>query len=132
MSGHMEVRGLEHIGLAARDTIALARWYCDLFGAEVVSRSSDTPPIQFLALNSGSLIELVPAGDAPAGCDHVHLAFGVDDLPAAVDRLEAAGGRLERPVFTAYDGSPVAFFRDPEGNLLQLVERHSSLAPKAP
>lgn len=122
----MSVFGLEHIGLLARDTESLATWYRDRFDGTEVSRSDDPVPVIFLAFGGGALLELVPAGDGDPGevaAQRTHVCWGVGDLPSAVAEMEAQGVPLDRPVFTAYDGSAVAFFRDPEGNLVQLVER---------
>jgi catechol 2,3-dioxygenase-like lactoylglutathione lyase family enzyme len=128
MSGTVDVRGVEHVGMVVGDSESLARWYADVFGARELSRSNDAPPIVFLGFGGGSLLELVP-GKAPAtqATDHVHMSFSVNAIPEAVKGLKGAGIALERPVFKAYEGSPVAFLRDPEGNLLQLVERVSDL-----
>ena len=121
-------RGVEHVGMVVSDTAGLARWYETMFGATIASRSSDNPPIIFLRFAGGSLIELVP-GTAPAAnpSDHVHLSLSVDVLQTAIEELLGAGVEVEKGPFDAYEGSPVVFFRDPEGNLLQLVERRSSL-----
>ena len=136
MKGAIAVRGLEHIGVFARDTRALARWYGETFGATEISKSDDDMPIIFLSFGGGALIELVPAPSpenrerSPDGrpdpaipSDHVHLCLSVDDLDRAVSDLYDRGESLDREVFRAYDGSAVAFLRDPEGNLVQLVER---------
>ena len=128
MSGTVDVIGVEHVGMVVGDSEGLARWYADVFGARELSRSSETPPILFLGFGGGSLLELVP-GKEPAlqATDHIHMSFSVDIIADAVAGLKNAGIPLERPVFNAYEGSPVAFLRDPEGNLLQLVERVSDL-----
>lgn len=126
MSRPLEVAGVEHTGMIVRDSQGLADWYSRVLGARVVSRSDDSPPIIFLSFGGASLLELIPADgpDAPRKpSDHVHFCLAVEDLEKAVAALAALEISLERPVFLAYDGSPVAFFRDPEGNLLQLVQR---------
>jgi len=128
MSGAVSTRGVEHVGMVVRDTVALAGWFGAVFGAEIVSRSSDEPPILFLRFGGGSLVELVP-GTPPATTpsDHVHLSLSVDELKIAIEGLKGAGIEIEKGPFDAYEGSPVVFFRDPEGNLLQVVERRSAL-----
>ena len=126
MSRPLEVAGVEHTGMIVRDTQGLADWYSRVLGASVVSRSDESPPIIFLSFGGASLLELIPAGgpDAPTvPSDHVHFCLAVENLEKAVADLAALEISLDRPVFLAYDGSPVAFFRDPEGNLLQLVQR---------
>lgn len=129
MSVAVPVLGYEHTGVFYKDTEAAAAWYIRHFGAREVSRSAGAPPIIFLSFGGASLLEMVPAGDQPEAepSDHAHLSLAVKNLKDAVAGLEEAGISLVKPVFEAYEGSPVAFFRDPEGNLVQLVERVSSL-----
>ena len=122
----MRCYGLEHVGLAARDPEALATWYADVLDAQEVSRSGGEAPIIFLSFGGGALLELVPAAAedlAAADLQRGHICWGVSSLETALEELTARGIQLDREVFAAYDGSRVAFFRDPEGNLLQLVER---------
>lgn len=123
----ISLNGIEHTGMLVNNTELLARWYSELFGATVVSRSGSDPAIIFLGFGGGALLELVPASEEQwaTPTDHVHLCLSVPSLDRAVAGLRESGTALDRPVFKAYDGSRVAFFRDPEGNLLQLVERVS-------
>lgn len=125
MSDAVSVMGIEHTGIATADPEALAQWYRTTLGGLEISRSSDNPPVVFLSFGGGALLELIPAksGAKDLQQDNVHLCFSVDNVDAAVDALARTGTALEKPVFAAYEGSPVAFFRDPAGNLLQLVQR---------
>src|ERR1051325_11388475 len=74
------------------------------------------------------LIYLNP-GPQPAA--HTILNFPVDDIEAAVDELRAAGVQFEhydsRPIETdekgiASPGPKQAWFRDPAGNILSVIE----------
>jgi len=67
------------------------------------------------------------------------LGWEVEDISAAVDRLKAAGVKFcEMPgknqddslIWTAPDGSKVAWFQDPDGNWLS-VSKHA-YAPRLP
>lgn len=129
MSVPIPVLGYEHTGILFKNTEAMATWYCYNFGAEEVSRSEGTDPIIFLSFGKSSLLELVPAKNSSnvEPSDHCHFSLSVENLASAVKNLESIGITLEKPVFKAYDGSPVAFFRDPESNLIQFVERVSNL-----
>lgn len=51
----------------------------------------------------------------------VHLDFVVDDIDAAVERAEAAGARVERPV-SRQDWGSLALLADPFGHGVCLVE----------
>jgi len=129
MSKVIPVLGYEHTGIFFKNTENMAEWYCDNFGAKEVSRSDSKNPIIFISFGNSSLLELVPANDSPNSepDDHCHFSLAVKNLESAIKGLESIGIQLDKPVFKAYDGSPVAFFRDPEGNLIQLVERISNL-----
>ena len=71
---------------------------------------------------------LTPARAAPAMLDEIgynEVAFEVGDLGKEIDRLSAAGV----PVLGAprmVDGWRVAYFRDPDGNLLSLQQNVSA------
>lgn len=62
--------------------------------------------------------------------EHTVLGFAVDDLDAVVEMLAARGVALERipgfphderGILKTQDGARVAWFRDPDGNLLSVV-----------
>ncbi len=61
------------------------------------------------------------AGD-PTGPSPLQLAFRVPAgaVTACADALEAAGVALERPVTDHAFGHRTVFFRDPDGNLLEI------------
>ena len=125
---------LEHLGLAARDTAALADWYVRTLGATVKWRSEKTPAAYFVELPGGALIEIYAAtvdtvgfpenGDAGLR----HLALRVASIDIAARELEARGVVFSEPVKRAGGGGSVLFFRDGEGNLLHLVERTAESA----
>lgn len=121
--------GLEHAGLAARDPGCLKSWYAAVLGASVVFENGQTPISCLLALPGGGWIEIYPASHAVAetGYNRVagwrHLAFRVDSIEAAREVLATRGVEFSEAIKPAGGGGRVLFFRDPEGNLLHLVER---------
>ena len=125
---------LEHLGLAARDTAALAEWYVRTLGATVRWQSEKTPAAYFVELPGGALIEIyAAASDAVAPPDNGdaglrHLALRVASIDLARGVLEARGVIFTEPVKRAGGGGSVLFFRDGEGNLLHLVERTAESA----
>lgn len=53
-------------------------------------------------------------------------AFAVDDLAAALAKIESLGGTTAMPPMDIPDGSvSIAMFRDPAGNLIGLVKPHA-------
>jgi lactoylglutathione lyase len=54
-----------------------------------------------------------------------HLAIGVPDVYAACERIKAAGGTVTREAGPVKFGTTViAFVKDPDGYLIELVQRH--------
>jgi predicted enzyme related to lactoylglutathione lyase len=48
------------------------------------------------------------------------LVIGVDEIKAAVERVKAAGGKIVKDPYKVGDMGVVAYFQDPEGNVLGL------------
>jgi methylmalonyl-CoA epimerase len=132
--------GIHHIGIAVDDLDAAIARYASLFGGAVEHR--DLVPdqgVEAAALHvGGSRIELLlPLGEdtpvgrflAKRGPGMHHVAFGVSDVAAELERLKADGARLidEQPRHGLF-GLQVAFVH-PEatgGVLAELVsdDRH--------
>jgi len=123
--------GIEHAAIAAQDTTALSEWYCNTLGFEVAYKNAKTPPTYFVKLGTG-LIEFIPASEAgrvsreSADPGYSHLAVSVGDFDAAAADLSARGIELEN-VREASGGVKVGFLEDPEGNLLQVINRPKPL-----
>lgn len=120
---------VEHIGLPARDPVALKDWYARVLEAELVYENGQTPPAFFLRLPGGLLLEIYE-GDfslRETGDNALngwrHLALRVNSLETAREELTRKGLEFSEPVKPAGGGGRVLFFKDIEGNLLHLVER---------
>lgn len=122
---------LEHMGLAARDTSVLAEWYQRALGLRLIKKTTEEPPAYFLQEPGGMILEIVPAKDGREESPTRftpgwrHAALLTDDFQQTYDRLEAAGVVFEPVIVNGKDR--VAFFRDPEGNLLHIIERGQPL-----
>ena|SRR5436190_12952536 len=120
---------VEHVGLAARNTVLLRDWYMKTLGAQVVFENDQKPRAYLLEMPGGLLIEIYPAEftivetaeNRLAGWRH--LALTVDSIETASSSLAALGVIFQDQTKPAGGGGRVLFFRDPEGNLLHLVER---------
>jgi catechol 2,3-dioxygenase-like lactoylglutathione lyase family enzyme len=113
----------------------------------VVGLKDVVAEVVYLDLASGPRIELIcyqhPTGERPAGVGVAnaqgigHIAFRVEDINAIVARLTEAGVSFLSEVQNVpnaqvtYSGGVrkrLVYFRDPEGNLLELCE-YKSVAP---
>ena len=101
------------------------RFYADLLGLAVAGRGRT-----HLALMAGSTRIILldtsrVAGFTRGSSQGLYLELAVPDLAAVRDRLEGAGARVYQPRRDAHQGKLLTV-EDPEGNLLNLVERGGS------
>lgn len=122
------ILGLSHIGLHVRDLERSKKFYTELLGFAVAC----TVPLEngtvlcFLR-NGDCEIELIAKPDyAPRQDGHFeHLCLKTADLDAAIAHLYAHGIQIEgapRSIPNVYHGVRLAFFRGPDGELLELNE----------
>jgi glyoxylase I family protein len=127
------LKGIEHVAIAAKDTDALSKWYCDVLDFSVAYKNAKTPATYFVRGACGSMIEIIPANDAsPVVHDEKdaglrHLAITVDDFDAAYADLKTKGVSFTAAPKEASGGVKLVFFTDPEGNLLHLIYRPNPL-----
>ncbi len=120
---------VEHVGIYARDSAALAGWYTRVVDLKEIRRieKEGRPPVVFLQGEKGAVIEILPTNAAPADRDlicpgYTHLGIVVEDLDAEEARLAGLGVELQG-VRTTSNGWRIGYFNDPEGNILELVQR---------
>ena len=119
--------GIDHPALAAKDVVALTKWYCDVLGYVVVAQTDK--PIFIIKAPDGTFIEMMPEDGTPPPVRTVstqgwsHLALRVNDFDGAVAALDSHQVHWETAEFEAVGGGRIRNFTDPEGNLLQIVER---------
>ena len=146
------VSRIDHVGITTSDLDRSLRFYVDLLGLRLLSRSKLSGPdladllgfesvvIDNADLDSGDgrILELMqyvqPTGarvtyessDAPT----THIAFTVGDLAAVTERLDRAGVRIisRRPLTIhdpggSWDGAQCLYLRDPDGVIVELVQR---------
>jgi len=122
----------EHTALNVPDIGASGEWYCRNLNMTVL-RSGES--VRFLADATGRLMfELYtnPAAEIPDyGKMHpltLHLAFNVDDVRSAVEKLTAAGATVYGACEQTESGDEMAMLRDPWGIPLQLMKRAEPIA----
>jgi catechol 2,3-dioxygenase-like lactoylglutathione lyase family enzyme len=120
--------GIEHVAIASADPQALAGWYADTLGFEIVYNSGRTV---FVKAANGSMIEIITA-EGPRAAQTLKDP-GLRHLAIAVSDFEAAYGRLKEKVVSFVSepadsqGTKTVFFADPEGNYLHLIQRPAPL-----
>lgn len=121
-------RGVDHPALSADDLEALSGWYCRTLGYELFFHH-ETRRVHVLRAPDGTLFEMMQRDDSSRPARDVltpgwsHLALRVDDLTAAVAHLDAQGVHWLSEVVPAIGGGELRSFADPEGNMLQVVQR---------
>lgn len=102
-------------------------FYRDTLGLRLVS---EEPPFALVFEAHGIMLRLGMGKELPPSRGTV-LGWQVPDIAAAVKDLEQAGVRFERYEFVKQDelgiwttptGAKVAWFKDPDGNILSLSE----------
>jgi len=101
-------------------------FYGDTLGLSLVEES----PFAFVFDANGTMLRVQKVRElSPAG--YTTLGWEVADIRSTIQRLSEKGVRFERydgvpqdelGIWTTPDGSKVAWFKDPDGNLLSLTE----------
>lgn len=120
---------IENVVIHVSDLAASVDFYRRHLRGEVLSSDADRAILDFVTATIE--LRLLPSGrpshwsedDAVGGFRHV--GFKVVDLDGIVEGLDAAGVRFRsRPVDLDVEGIRIVFFFDPDGTVLELVERH--------
>ena len=120
-------QGIEHTAIATPDPETLAAWYAQKLDFKIAHRYASNV---FIQAPDGSMIELIPSvGERPHAEMRSpgirHLAISVEDIDAGVKELESRGIEITNRVEA--EGNRLAFFLDPEGNILHLIWRDKKI-----
>jgi glyoxylase I family protein len=126
--------GFEHVGTTSGDMDRSIHFYCGLLGLKLVLRKTvESGELAFFDAGGGMLEVVAPKAKAQRFRDVPlseagmrHLTFAVTDVDEMVRKLEAAGVEIAERPRDAYNREivrRVAFTRDPDGILVELVER---------
>ncbi len=116
--------GIEHFAIASPNPKRLAEWY--IANLEF-TLSYEYAGNYFVEAPNGSLIEIIPAeGERTASSMRSpgmrHIAISVHDFDGAQGQLASQGVKFEGEPY-ANQGNRLVFFKDPDGNLLHLIQR---------
>jgi glyoxylase I family protein len=142
------INGLHHAAIATHDIDRIVEFYVSMMGFEIVSKGGwdvgDDDIDGMVGLQgSASKVAMLQAGNcflevfeylSPRGrrrdpdypvCDtgFTHIGLNVTDIEAEFERLSAAGMRFHgRPIDRPPGVLRAAYGRDPDGNVIELVE----------
>jgi catechol-2,3-dioxygenase len=120
---------LEHVGIYAKNAEALAKWYISILNLKVTRKleKPGRPPIYFLKSNEGLEIEILPTTKEGKPRDledkgFSHIGIVVEDFDTLASQLESKGISIHGVRYTSA-GWKIGYFKDPEGNILEIVQR---------
>ena len=121
---------IEHVAFNIPDPVTAADWYVKHLGMRAVRSFGPPNHAYFLADANGQTMIEIYCNPKAAVPDYgaldplvLHLAFAVDDVRAACDRLLKAGALSVGGITTADNGDHFAMLRDPWGFPIQVVKR---------
>lgn len=115
-----------HSAIRVRDMARMLDFYRQIVGLSFIRQAGDASPPRVVWLHALQLIQSDSPGDARQGTLD-HFAVSVLNIEAIAERLKEHGIALEAPI--AHVNLPELnlhldnlFFRDPEGNRVELVQ----------
>ncbi|TDW29319.1 VOC family protein [Cryobacterium psychrophilum] len=127
----MRINGVHHIAIIASDYEVSKRFYQEVLGCRLDAeyyRGERESWMGKLSLNGTYLIELFtfpntpPRRTGPESLGLRHLAFEVDDVPAAREELLGKHVECEELRVDPNTHKAMFFFRDPDGLPLEIYE----------
>jgi catechol 2,3-dioxygenase-like lactoylglutathione lyase family enzyme len=120
-NANLEIIGLSHVGMYAKDPVSLAKFYRDVMGMQIVDGSDASHPLgasAFLSSRPGEESHHIAMFSNP---ELAHRAFKVGSL-GALKRFYQKIVRDGIPIkFEFLHGVSFAFyFEDPEGNMIEV------------
>ena len=125
---------IQHVGLVVSDVERSRRFYADALGLEEVPRPANFTFDGCWFRFGGTELHLLAEAHTTGGAGQAagegaargltsHVAFEVDELEPALERLAAHGVQLAGGPMPRGDGVTQVFFLDPDGYVLELFAR---------
>ena len=119
--------GIEHIAIFSKTPESLKDWYEKVFEFRIV-KENVAEGTYWLQAPDGMLFELKRATSENSESDEAisglrHIALTVDNFEETVDRLIRYKIEIIKEPTISATGGKTCFFRDPEGNIFQLIYR---------
>lgn len=123
---------IQHLAMTCKDAIATERFYTKHMGFKRARVFNPGTPNEFAMIRLGGFcLELFPTNAETAAKGHTgtaigfqHLAFEVDDIEKSIASLNADGIATDNIIdcSNVTPGMRIVFFRDPDGNSVELME----------
>jgi catechol 2,3-dioxygenase-like lactoylglutathione lyase family enzyme len=120
-SEKLQLTGVNHVIYPVRDVARSLRFYRDVLGIEqvpVMQPNVDPERMVWLRLPSRTMLHLIRGDTVPAP-DPIHIAFEVAEFDVVLRAVEEHGLKVLN-TGTRGDGQRYLFFRDPDGNRVEL------------
>jgi catechol 2,3-dioxygenase-like lactoylglutathione lyase family enzyme len=123
--------GLRHLALNVRDLPAMKRFYTDLLGYTVEWEPDQDNVYLSSGIDNLALHKTTePSGQAAGALDHLGMIVrSADDVDRWAAFLTSRGVALDMAPRTHRDGARSCYFRDPDGNKVQIIH-HPPIASK--
>ena len=123
------IKSVQHIAVVTTDVERAAAFYTQVLGFKETLRLETTHSgtIVFVSAN-GTQLELFGGGnpkepgEGEGKVGFPHVALLVDDVDLEYERLKALGVEFDVPPTEADAGIRLAFFKDPDGNRLEIIK----------
>lgn len=128
------IHGLAHVAVTVSDLDQSLAFYRGVLGFRVLGHldyhdergftitylDAGRGVIKLFSFAESGVQPLAPPDDTRLGLQHI--ALRVTGLDAIIDRLRAAGVTIAREPVAGVSGARIAFFTDPDGTLIELIE----------
>jgi len=124
------INGLDHVHIMCGDLEKAVKYFEDLFGGKVESRTElrglpmtrmDVQGVYVNLHQTGPQAAMLEPGKGSRGLDH--FGFRVKNLERVVEELKKKGGRFSVDFTQGAGGVKFAFIDGPEGIRIELIER---------
>lgn len=129
---------IEHVSIRCRDLEPSIEFFRRMFDAEVILRRipGEGRKIVFLRIGN-SMLELMEMGSPSEPVDPLthlgvhHIGIKVEDFESAYRDLKAKGANFVGEPFEPTPGIRLAFLKEPNGAVIELVQRDPKVFEKA-
>lgn len=118
------MHGIVHTEFTAEDPKALSEFYAAIFGWQTYPSDLDDTYVSWATgegdKQQGGGFRLFQEGESRAQSERVVVYIEVEDIPAALGRIETAGGAMKLGKTAIGQHGFIACFSDPAGNSVGL------------